>query len=317
MQTGHSASFAASIELSLTSPLFRDLGPDARALITVVAFLPQGVDENNVDWLFPTISNRTSILDKLCALSLAYRTHEFITMLAPVRDYLRPKDPKLSSLLCTTKEQYFARMSVDIDPNGSSFEESRWITSEDVNVEHLLDVFTTIDASSDSVWHACANFMRHLRGHNKRLVILKPKIEGLPDDHRSKPECLFELAWLFETVGNWVESKRLLTHALKLERERGNDRGVAQVLRNLSNSNWHIHLIKEGTQQAKEASNIFERLGDAKEQAWCLVGLARLLSDNKQFDIAEETASHATNLFSEKGDKFRFCESHRVLGEIL
>jgi hypothetical protein len=67
-------------------------------------------------------------------------------MLAPLRDYLSPRDPKTSSLLCATKERYFTRMSVIINPDKPNFGESRWITSEDVNVEHLLDVFTTIDA---------------------------------------------------------------------------------------------------------------------------------------------------------------------------
>ena len=316
LRTDCDESLAATIELSLASPTFRELGPDARDLLGVVAFFPQGINENNVDWLFPTISDGAKMFDKFCTLSLTYRTHGFVTMLAPIRDYLSPRDPKSSSLLCTTKEQYFARMAVVIDVNGPSFGESRWITSEDVNVEHLLDVFTTIDANSDSIWEACANFMRHLLWHKKRLVILKPKIEGLPDDHRSKPECLFELSRLFGTVGNWVECKRLLTLALKLERERGNDSNVARALRNLSNSNWQMCLNEEGIEQIKEASRISERLGDTVGQAQCLIRLAQLLCEDNRFEAAEEAALCAINLFSEKGDQFKLCQSHRTLGEI-
>ena len=316
LRTDYNESLAATIELSLASPTFRELGPDARNLLGVVAFFPQGVNENNVDWLFPTISDGAKILDKFCILSLAYRTHGFITMLAPLRDHLRPKDPKSSSLLRATKKRYFTRMTVNIDPNKPSFRESQWIKLEDVNVEHLLDVFTTIDADSGRVWRACINFMRHLLWHKNRLVILKPKIEGLPDDHRSKPKCLYWLSRLFETVGNWVERKRLLTLTLKLQRERGNDRWVADVLADLSRSNWQLGLIEEGIDQAKEASEIYERLGDTEGQAQCSVELAQLLHEDNQFDAAEEAALHAINIFSEKGDQFELCHSHRALGEI-
>ena len=316
LQTEHDKSLAATIELSLASPSFQELGPNARALLGVVAFFPQGVDENNLDWLFPTIPDKTSIFDKFYILSLTYWSNGFITMLAPLRDYLSPTDPKSSPLLCTARERYFTRMSVNINPNKPNFRESQWITSEDVNVEHLLNVFTTIDANSDSVWGACAHFMQHLVWHKKRLVILKPKIEGLPDDHSSKPECLFELSRLFCSVGDQAEYKRLLAQALKLERERGNIHQVTRILRHLSDANRLMSLPEEGIPQAKEALEILERSGDTVGQARCLIKLALLLCDDQQLSAAEDAASRATGLIAERGSRSLVCESHRVLGNI-
>jgi hypothetical protein len=277
LRAQNSRSLATTIELSLSSPMFRELGPDARELLGVIAFLPQGVDEENIDWLFPTIFDGPNMFDTFCILSLTHRSNGFITMLAPLRDYLRPKDPMSSLLLGATKECYFSRLSTYIDPDEPGFEESRWIVSEDVNIEHLLDVFTSIDTSSQNIWDVCADFTNHLYWHKPRPVTLGPKVEALPDDHLFKPRCLLDLARLSSSVGNWVEYKRLVIHAVKLWRERGDDDQVAQGLRDLSRANWGMGLYKEGIQQAREASEICERLGDTAKQAECLIILAYVL----------------------------------------
>ena len=308
-------SLATTIELSLASPMFQELGPAAREVLGAVAFFPQGVHEDNIEGLFPTIPDGPSIFDTFCNLSLTYRGHGFITMLAPLRDHLRPKDPMASLLLRTAKDHYFRRLSVKLRPGEPGFDESRWIVSEDVNVEHLLDVFMSIDADSKDVWDACNKFMYHLRHHKPRLVILGSKIEGLPDSHPSKPFCLASLSALLGGVGNQVESKRILVQTLELFRESGNDHQVAGALINLSNTNWMMDFREEGIQQAREALDIFGRLGKTQEQAYCLLVLASLFSDDGQLDAAEEAATRAMDL-TENRDQHRLCECHRVLGRI-
>ena len=131
----HSRSLATTIELSLASSMFQELGPDAQELLGVIAFLPQGVDKKTIDWLFPTISDGPNMFDKFCVLSLTYRSNGFITMLAPLRDHLRPKNPRSSPIFDATKQHYFTRLSVELDPDKPGFREARWITSEDVNIK--------------------------------------------------------------------------------------------------------------------------------------------------------------------------------------
>jgi len=77
LRTHHNKSLAATIELSLASPMFQELGPGARELLGVIAFFPQGVDENKIGWLFPTISDGTDVLNRLCILSLTHRSNGF------------------------------------------------------------------------------------------------------------------------------------------------------------------------------------------------------------------------------------------------
>ena len=316
LHTEHDRSLATAIELSLASPMFQELGPDARELLGVIAFLPQGVNEKNLDRLFPTLSRGTNTLDKLCILSLTYRNNGFVTMLAPLRDYLCPKDPTSSSLLRTTKERYFSWLSIDINPDRPGFEEAQWIRSEDVNVEHLLDAFTSVDINSVDTWTACARFMRHLYWHKKRLVALGPKIKGLPDNHHSKPQCLLELSRLFDSVGNYVEYKQLLVYALRLWRERGEDIEVAETLRFVSKANQLLGLHKEGIKQVEEASGIYKRLGRLQGQIYCWQRLSRLLYGDGQPDAAKEAASRVINLPLNNAGQFPVCECYHVLGLI-
>ena len=320
----------ATINFSLASPTFRKLGSKAHDVLRVIAFFPQGVNEKNIDWLFPNLSlgtgiltrllptrthDGTNIFDKLCLLSLTYRSNGFITMLAPIREYFTPKDPKSSPLLRETKKRYFTRLLIDVGPEQPSFGEAEWIKSEDVNVEHLLDVFMSIKADA-GVLNACTHFMELLFWHKPRQTVLGSKIEGLPDDNPSKAKCLSQLSRLLESVGNNVERKRLLSQVLQLERKQGNDRRVAQTLRRLSDANRMLGLYEEGMQQAEEAMRFYEGLDDMVGRADSLTLLTRLLNDDKQLDAAEEAVTHAIELLPEKGQEFRLCQCHTLLGDI-
>jgi len=316
LQTDHKKSLAATIELSLASPMFQELGPDAHALLEVVAFFPQGVDENNLDWLFPTISSRENIFDKFCVLSLTYRSNGFATMLAPLRDHLYPKDPKSSPLLCATKEHYFGRLSVITGPDKPNREETQWIASEDVNVEHVLDVFSSTDADSNSTWEACADFMRHLRWHKRRPTVLGSRIEELPDDHPSKPRCLVQLARMLNSLGNFSESRRLLILTIKLWRERVNHHEVAKTLKSLASVNRELGHRVEGISQAEEALEIYGKLGETVGQVDCLHRLAFLLVNDGQVNAAEEAASRMINLSLDGPNQAQLYGYHSTLWQI-
>ncbi|KAF9782866.1 hypothetical protein BJ322DRAFT_180037 [Thelephora terrestris] len=316
LRTDYNESLEATIELSLASPTFRKLGPNARELLRVVAFFPKGINEKNLDWLFPTISDRRGIFDKFCALSLTYRSNSFIGMLAPLRDYLGPRDPSKSPLLCTTKDRYISRLQLlgDLEPDQPGFRDSKWIRSEDVNVEHLLYVFTSLVTGSENIWDACANFIAHLFWHKPRSTMLRPMVEDLADDHHSKSRCLFGLSRLFGSIGNHLKQKQLLTHVLELERGQGNDGQVARALRELADTNRFLFISEEGIKQLREALEIDERLCDAEGQAKCWSYLAWSLFDDGQLEAAEEAGSKAMNLFLDQGREYWVCRSHRLLG---
>jgi hypothetical protein len=75
----------------------------------------------------------------------------------------------------------------------------------------------------------------------------------------------------FRGCFDWLEASQnrngSWSHALTLERERQNNERVAFILVELSNVNRVLGLHKEGIQRAKEALEIYERLGDTIGQA--------------------------------------------------
>ena len=237
-------------------------------------------------------------------------------MLAPIQDYLYPRDPKLSPFLCATKDHYLTRLSVELSPSQPGFGEARWIKLEDTNVEHLLDDFTSIDTNTPGVWDACCHFVDHLYWQKPRQTVLGSKIEALPDDHPSKAKCLFYLSRLVGAVGNHAERKQLLTRTLTLGREQEDDIRVAETLQSLSVVNQLLGLHREGIPQAEEAFEMFKQLGNKNEQAICLGNLAWLLHSDGQLDVAEDTVLRQIELLPEKGEEFQLCQSHRLLGQI-
>ena len=102
--------------------------------------------------------------------------------------------------------------------------------------------------------------MEHLYSHKPRQTVLRPKVEALLDNDPYKPKCLYALSRLFQRVGNQAERKQLLVRTLELERQRGDDLQVAQMLTLLSDANLILGLREEGMRQAREALEIYERI---------------------------------------------------------
>jgi tetratricopeptide (TPR) repeat protein len=103
---------------------------------------------------------------------------------------------------------------------------------------------------------------------------------------------------------------------LELERQRGDDRRVAETLLSLSDVNRLLGLHEEGIRQTREALRIFERTANISGQAACLECLAWLFFRDNQLDAAEDAASRAIDLVSGKDQEHIVCQLHRVLGKI-
>ena len=159
LQTHHTPGLSATIEVSLSSPTFTSLGSVARDILDLIGFFPQGVNEGEVEWLFPTVPNIRNFIDAFCVLSLTHRNRSFVTMLAPLRQYLEQGCP--CSLLPRARQQYLARIreiAHSVGRNRVRPQQIQWLASEGVNIDFLLSLHMELFPTSVEVLRVCRDF---------------------------------------------------------------------------------------------------------------------------------------------------------------
>ncbi|KAH7904007.1 hypothetical protein BJ138DRAFT_1187220 [Hygrophoropsis aurantiaca] len=237
---GKLQSLSVTIELSLTSSSIKQLGVHARHVMQVAAFLPQGLNERDIERLFPTVPNIHSIVDALCRLSLMYRKKDAYTMLSPIRLHISSahKDDIIPSVDLTHVRAYYYKQLAQVNDEDDG---GAWITTEDANLERLLahDLSHVTRMDMGFICLACCQFIRQLRQHKRRPTSLRPVILGLPEGNPrptrffgffkynpqpyswnggtdSKAGCAFVLAYLAVDLTNITESVDLFATAKRL-----------------------------------------------------------------------------------------------------
>ncbi|KAH7918740.1 TPR-like protein [Leucogyrophana mollusca] len=210
---GKLQSVSVTIELSLASSSIKKLGNDARHVMQVAAFLPQGVNEENLEHLFPTIRNIRSIIDALCRLSLMYRKAEAYAMLSPIRIHILNTHQSHDTLpldLIHVRNHYYAQL----DDGGA------WITTEDANVERLIaHDLSRATAHMELAYKACSRFLYLLMLHKPRPTSLRIGILGKPGNNHhfvDQREPSYWEAWSVCHLGGLAAALRNDREAIEL-----------------------------------------------------------------------------------------------------
>ncbi|KAH7922645.1 hypothetical protein BV22DRAFT_1048734 [Leucogyrophana mollusca] len=218
---GRFQSLSVTIELSLASSAIKQLGNDARHVMQVAAFLPQGINEKNLKNLFPTIPNICSIIDALCRLSLMYRKIEVYAMLSPIRIHISNTHQAHDTLpldLTYVRNHYYAQL----DDGGA------WIATEDANVERLIayDLSRATTQDMELVYKACSQFLCLLMEHKPHPTSLHAAILCKPESTSHfvdqgefshwKAWSIYYLGALAAQLCNYREAIDLLTTAKQL-----------------------------------------------------------------------------------------------------
>ncbi|KAG0692893.1 P-loop containing nucleoside triphosphate hydrolase protein [Suillus ampliporus] len=173
---GKLQSLTYTMELSLSSPSVQTLGEDSRRALAIIAFLPQGLNENLASDLLPSLLQVDTMCDVLCRQSLVYRQDSFIKMLTPIRHFVRDSlgdslQPLNSPCLRNICDFYYCTVRRCSEARNNY---ANIIISDHLNIEHVV-AFDLAHVTGET-YHACWTFLGCLRLHLPRPTALAPII---------------------------------------------------------------------------------------------------------------------------------------------
>ena len=299
LQTHHTPGLSATIELSLSSPTFTNLGPGAPDILYIIAILPQGINENEAEWAFPTVPKIHDFIDTFCVLSLTRRSRGFVTTPEPLRQYF--EQTYTSSLLPHTKQQYFTRIreiACSIGHGRVPPQQTQWLASENDNIDFLLSSYMELTPTAD-VLRVCRDFSNIAQFYASHVSSRNPLTT--PKSSRIQHSRL-TTAWI-------TNIKR------RYEANEGGAHGGDRALLGAALCNEMLGDLKSAIPQVKEALRCTHP-EDTSLHARCHYTLARLLAQGGFFTEATKVATSAMDLYTDMGNPFKVFECHLLFAEI-
>ena len=247
---GRLRSLRFSLEASLSSPSLSQL-PGARDVLSILAFLPQGIDESKCRELFPSIEEIDLIMDSLCRVSLIEKRRDRVTLLPPIRSFIQESVPLMQKLLDDIWEFYsnILAMLWDSFPGHETFHMGRrFLHEEDINCETIIIHF--IGKQHPASFVAGASFLHLLDIHaHCRQTKLAHVIRHLHGEEHNETyiHCLCFVGWLEFQMANYQDAEQILLHSHRLFTDIGSVSGEATCATSLG----YIHLFLSNYEKAE------------------------------------------------------------------
>ncbi|KAG1838128.1 hypothetical protein DFJ58DRAFT_861802 [Suillus subalutaceus] len=231
---GKLRSLSDTMQLSLSSPSVQNLGKDGLRALAIIAFSPQGLNEDLATDLLPSLPQVDTICDVLCMQSLVYHQDNFIKVLAPIRHYvqdsLQAPDSACLQDMCTFYYYTVRRYSNKRDSHADI------IISDHLNIEHVIGInLACVQDGNKETYDICWRFLQCLKQHLPRPTTLTPAISNIRVVENSstwtlKAHCLLTLAHLYSTLSQLVEASQAFQAAEALYLTAGNPESMGYCL---------------------------------------------------------------------------------------
>ncbi|KAG1838165.1 hypothetical protein DFJ58DRAFT_861892 [Suillus subalutaceus] len=278
---GKLQSLSDTMQLSLSSPSVRNLGEDGLRALAIIAFLPQGLNENLAGRLLPSLLQVDTICNVLCMQSLVYRQNNFLKVLAPIRHYVRDSlQAPDSTCLQDIRTFYYCTVTSCLKERDQYAD---IIISDHVNIKHVVAFdLANIPDDAEETYNTCWQFLEFLERHLPRPTTLTPAISNIVENSSTwmlKSNCLLTLAWLYNTLSQLVEASQAFQAAEVLYLTAGDLEMMGDCLIT------HADLLRcqgrfiqsQNLLEGLQDSNSWESLSETtKARAWYFLDMARM-----------------------------------------
>ncbi|KAG2124508.1 hypothetical protein BD769DRAFT_873423 [Suillus cothurnatus] len=281
---GKLQSLSDTMQLSLSSPSIQDLGEDGRRTLAIIAFLPQGLNEDLAGDLLPLIQQVDTICDVLRRQSLVYRQDNFIKVLAPIRHYVRDSLPPPDTTWLQEIRTFYYR-TVQCCPNSEARDHhATIIVADHLNIEHVIAFYLAygVPDITEETYVICSQFLWCLTRHLPRPTTLIPAISNIVENSSTwtlKAHCWWYLGLLYSTLSQLTEALTAFQAAAVLYRTAGAHESAADCVAQCGD----IYRCQGRFNQLQQVledfqlSDSWKYLGEtAKASVWYLLDKARM-----------------------------------------
>ncbi len=303
-----------SLDLSMNGPR---MTPAARRLLSVLAFLPDGVAHEDLEVLMPGEAGKAAAVLRKVGLGLDQGNR--LRVLAPVREYVRGKQEPEAEDLDRAVDHYLklaGKGALLGWPGGA--EASRKLVQELGNLDSMISKGLERAASEPAIL-AARDLGRFVRfsgwGSREGLerAIAAARSSGRQDLEAKCEESLGDIAY--------YRSDHELAHkryeqALTLYKSLHDVLGEANCIRNLGNIALHREEHDAARERYEQALPLYKDIPDVVGEAKCIRSLGNIALFRSDYDAASERYEQALTLFRSIPDALGEANCIWRLGDI-
>ena len=309
------SSLSASLEVSIKGPRMTD---EARRLLSLLATLPGGVAQDDLERLLPGMGQRAAqVLPKV---GLAFFEQRRLRMLAPIREHVRRSHPPGAEDRERMITHYLGMPREHGGKVGSAggAEASTLLITEFANIERLIEEELDGQRTSDAMDAAIAlsDFMG-FSGHGSARVLQRASdVARSKGDAEHEANCIRRLGDIALERSQHEEARRRYEEALPLYEQVGDVVGRAICIARLGDIALRRSQHEEARRRNEEALPLYEQVGDVHGRANCIVRLGDIALACSQHEEARELFEQSLSLYMLIPEPFSIGQTHRRLARI-